>query len=1158
MPAVFHTRPASVGARRASSLGLKGLLVGLAFAAVAPLASAQANGFYRFPALRGQQVWFTAEGDLWRTDIAGGTAQRVTTHPGSESRAELSPDGRSVAFVGAYEGPSEAYVMPVGGGVPKRLTWDGQGVLVWGWTPAGEVLVAAPSLNGQPERQLYAIDPKTLARRALPVAQASDGAVSADGQTLYFTRSGLRGDNARGYRGGALARLWAIDLGGQTEARPLVDRPANLRRPMPYVTAQGQARVAFLSDEDGSINLWSVDAQGGDLRQHTRQHTRHQGWDIRHAGIDGTRVVYALGADLRLADLAAGTDVLLPISLGGDFDQQRTRWIKRAQPYLTNAALAPNGERVALTLRGHVATQGVGPLRRAELPIPPDGRCRGAVFSHDNRFIYALCDLSPSSEVEAWRFNANDASTGSHSAPVQITRGADTQRVALFPSPDGQWLAHVDKNGRTYLTALTANGAGDTRVIDTSRYRVSEPSVTWSPDSRALVLVRPEGHAIRDQLLLYTLADQKLLPLTSDRYDSASPAFTPDGKWLYFLSDRSFTSSSRSPWGDRNLGPYFDRRGRVYALALQPGLRFPYQARDELEMAAAATPASPASAASAASAPGSAPPSAAATPPAATPASAAASKPAAAAPKLPAIVTAGLTSRLFEVPMPAGNFTKLRTDGKRLYVLEADSTAERRTSLRTLAIENTEPKPELFAGDVRDFDLTPDGKKLMVAKYGEGDGLGEILLVDAAPKLPADTAKQQVRWTDWPLSIEPQAEWRQMFADAWRMHRDHFYDAGMHGVDWAAMRRKYEPLLPRVTDRAELNELLAQMVSELGALHSQVYTRDLREGPDPIPAAGLGARFSKVANGFRVEQLYLGDPELPADAGPLLPAGVQRGDVITQINGRPTPDLADLSEALRGQAGRQVLIGLRSTDGKERQAVMLPVTAEREAQLRTGDWERRRAERVATQSNGRIGYLRLRAMGPADIANFAREFYAQIERDGLIIDVRGNNGGSIDSWVIEKLLRRTWAWWQPRSPAGSPPFGNMQQTFRGQLAVLIDENTYSDGETFAEGVQRLKLAPLIGKRTSGAGVWLSDGNRLLDNGLARAAETGQFSPEGTWLIEGKGVAPDIEVDNLPRATFNGGDAQLDAAIANLQKRLAEQPVPQVTAPKAYPRPYAKP
>ncbi|KPF44776.1 hypothetical protein IP80_17450 [beta proteobacterium AAP65] len=1123
-------------------------LIGGPTAAVAQNAApaGEREGFYRFPALRGQTLVFTAESDLWRVPLQGGRAERITTHPELEARAAFSPDGRTLAFVGAYEGVAEVYTLPLAGGVPQRLTWQGQNPRVWGHTPAGEVLVTAPAQRGEPVTQLYAIDPRTQAQRVLPVGQASDGALSADGHILYFTRLGLFSDNVRAYRGGGMAQLWRLDLRGQAEAQPLLPAPApgarpagNDQRPMPYRGATGE-RIAFLSDRDGQFNLYSVNAQGGDLQQHTR----HRGWDIRHAAIDGTRVVYALGADLRLVDLETGQDQRVAITLGGDADALRARWVQRPQGFFDGARVAPDGQRALLNVRGRLATQGTGTLRRAELPVPADARCREGVFSANGRHVYALCDIAPGgaapapeaapAELEVWRFNADGSG-----APLQITRGATMRRLALFPSPDGRWLAHTDKNGRLWLTALGNTGPGATRAVELPGPARSAPAqLVWAPDSQSFVFTRGGADANRARLFLHHLGQARTVALTSDRYGSSAPAFTPDGRWLYFLSDRHFASLNAGPWGDRNLGPYFDRRSKVYALALQAaGPRFPFQARDETQgPAEGEAAAGPAAAASAAG-----------------PAGARAARQPAVAP----LELEGLAQRLHEVPLAPGNYTRLQTDGKRLYLLEADSTVERRTSLRTLAIDNNGAVPELFAADVNEVELSGDGKRLLlVRRAASPQQAADIQLMDAAAKPPADAAvlaRTQVRWADWQIQTEPAAEWRQMFDDAWRLHRDHFYDAKMHGTDWPAVRRKYAALLPRVGERRELAELMAQMVAEVGALHSQVAPGDVRRGPDDIAAAGLGARFSKVAQGFRVEQLYRSDPELPTEAGPLVRAGVKVGDIITTLNGRSLAGVVALPELLRGQVGRQVLLTVKPETGKtdagtERRVVVLPVNAQREAALREGDWELGRLQRAAERSQGRVGYLRLRAMGRNDIATFAREFYAQLDREALVIDVRNNNGGNIDSWVLTQLLRRAWAWWQPRSPEGSESYANMQQSYRGRIAVLIDADTYSDGETFAEGFKRLQLGTLVGRRTAGAGIWLSDGNRLLDRGIMRAAETGQYALDGSWLIEGRGVTPDIDVDNPPRSTHEGGDAQLDAAINHLLRQLAEQPLPRPVAP----------
>jgi len=1108
--------------------------------------AAPPQGFYRQPALQGDQLVFVAEGDLWRASAHGGPAQRLTTHLGSESSPALTKDGQWLAFVGQYDGGAgDVYVMPAAGGVPRRLSWDTGAVRVWGITQRNEVLYTGATERGEAGTQLYLVNIHTGERQALPVGQAADGAVSDDGRRLYFTRNGLRNDNARQYRGGAIARLWVMDLDSQAEARPLVVEGHNDRRPMPYQDAQGHARVAFLSDRDGSYNLWSVAADGTDLRQHTR----HQGWDIRHASLSGRQVVYALGADLYQHNLdaepaspaaEATAATALSFTLGSDYDQLRRRWVAKPQDFLTGVALSPDGERVVLTSRGRLATQGVGPLRRAELPSPQGlgdaGRCRDAAFSADNRSVFSMCDFS--GEVELWRLPANGAGQ-----PVQLTRGATAMRQHLLPSPDGRWVAHDDKEGRLYLTDLrAADTAANTREIDRDSTGDGIQQMRWSVDGKALAYVRNTSNIYRAQLMLYSVTDGHVHQLTSDRYAAAAPSFSPDGQWLYFLSRRSFVvSANGAPWGDRNMGPQFDRGWKIYALALQRGLRLPFAALDELQSTSVKAQAEAAAAekdpqgdkASRENA-GKAVPDR--------------SKAGSASKGKPALQLDGLAERLWEVPLAAGNYEDLRVDAKRLYVLE-------RKVLKQLPIAPQEQKAETVAEQVQDFDLSADGRKLMIRKVAAGTAAPDILIVDAGPKLPTELDKSRVLWSDWQIEVDPRAEWRQMFSDGWRMHRDYVYDKDMHGVDWAAMRSKYAPLVDRVTERGELNEVMAQMVGEISLLHSAVRPGDLRQSSGEPGWAGLGALLVRDSQGWKISRIYSGDPELPSEAGPLAAPGldIALGTVITAINGRDATLLPDLTEGLRGQAGKQVLLQLREPGGRSREVVVTPVDQRREARLRADDWRYGKARIVDQVSAGHIGYVHLRAMGSEDIGDFAREFYAQSERDGLIIDVRHNNGGNIDSFILEKLSRRAWAFWQPRSPSGSKPYPNMQQTFRGHVVVLANEATYSDGETFAEGFKRLGLGPVIGMTTSGAGVWLSDNNWLVDKGMMRAAENGQMLVDGSFIVEGKGVTPDIAVDNPPRATARGEDAQLQAALAWLKRRIQEAPVVTPT-PGPYPRP----
>ncbi len=378
------------------------------------------------------------------------------------------------------------------------------------------------------------------------------------------------------------------------------------------------------------------------------------------------------------------------------------------------------------------------------------------------------------------------------------------------------------------------------------------------------------------------------------------------------------------------------------------------------------------------------------------------------------------------------------------------------------------------------------------------------------------------------------------------MHRESLFDEKMRGLDWPAVKKKYQPLLARLTDRHELNDIFKQMMGELNTLHSQVRGGDLPSENNAPKAATLGAQYSHTTQGVNIAHIYTNDPELISRLSPLARPGVnaQVGDIISAINGQIVQSIPDITKALQNQAGKQVLLDLKRAD-EQISTVVKPGSTRDDYYHRYYDWVTKNQQKVH-QADDELGYLHLRAMGAADVATFAREFYAQYTKQGLIIDVRRNNGGNVDSWILEKLLRRAWSFWQVR---GGEPFTNMQQTFRGHLVVLADQFTYSDGETFTAGIKALKLGSVIGKQTAGAGVWLTGRNRQTDGGIARVAELPVYAMDGRWITEGKGISPDIEVDNLPHATFNGEDAQLQAAIKLLKKKMQENPVqPMKTLP----------
>lgn len=1121
-------------------------------------------GYYRQPALHGDTLLFVAEGDLWKVAVAGGVATRLTSHPGTESTPAISPDGKTVGFVAEYEGPAEVYTMPLDGGQPTRRTYDAGRVAVVGWTPDGRLLYATNAYATLPNAQLVALDVRAEGgagrRELLPLAQAADGCFDDDGGALYFTRLPFQGSHTRRYMGGTAQNIWKFGA-GDAEARPLTaDYAGTSKRPMWW-----QGRVYFASDRDGTMNLWSMRPDGSDLKQHTR----HVGWDVATPALEGGHIVYQLGADLHVFDIASGQDRAVAITLDSDFDQTREHWIAKPMEYLTAAHVSPDGERVALTARGQVFVAPHRQGRLVEAARQPGVRYRDARFMPAGKTLLALSDES--GEVELWTLPGNGVG-----AARQLTKGAEVLRWEGVPAPNGKLIAHHDKNLKLFVLDVET---GENRLIDAATVEPFE-GLAWSPDSQWLAYAVQNENMFR-VVRVYGVADQQVHAVSTERYESYSPAWSPDGKWLYMLSDRNLKSVVHSPWGTYQPEPFLDKKTKIYHVALVPGLRSPFAPRDELADAEKARekdkqkperpeppeqvqpaekpgperkepePAKPdeeeeddtavlmrAGEVGKAEEPNV---------PATTPASQGADqKGPDGKDKIPVVKIEfeGLLGRLYEVPVPAGNYSDLRVTEKALFWLQLGSGDEKR-ALVAAAIAREDIEVKTVAADVRQYELAADGKKLLLRK-------GDNLYIVEAAAAPANLEKKEVNLAGWALSVQPREEWRQMYTEAWRLERDYFYDRGMHGVDWAALWTKYLPLVDRVTTRGELSDVLAQLVSELSALHIFVYGGDQRSGPDAIQPSSLGAVLERdaTAGGYRVAHIYASDPDEVDRTSPLARpnVNVKEGDVIEMVNGTPTVGVPDIQALLRQKAKQQVLLRVKPVAGGEgRDVIVTPLTADAAADLRYHEWEYTRRKVVDEWSGGQIGYVHLRAMSGGNFTEWAKGFYPVFTRPGLIVDVRHNNGGSIDSWIIGRLLRKAWFFWS--QPVGQPPSWNMQYAFRGHVAALCNEKTASDGEAFAEGIKRLKIGKVFGTRTWGGEIWLSSSNFLVDKGIATAAENGVFGPEGAWLIEGHGVDPDVVVDNLPHATFKGEDAQLKAAVEYLLQEIKDKPVPPVVAPK---------
>ncbi|MGO9340764.1 MAG: S41 family peptidase [Terracidiphilus sp.] len=1080
------------------------------------------RGYYSDPALHGDTVIFTSEGDLWSVSIHGGQAHRLTTGSGAERKATISPDGKTVAFRANYEGPSEVYTIPIDGGLPRRRTWDG-GSEPEGWAPDGRLLVATERYSTLPSVQLVLVDDHG-AREIVPLAQAAQGAYTPDGHTLFFTRWFSQGSQTKRYKGGTAENIWSFD--GTHEAEPLTaDWTGASTNPMFW-----SGRVYFLSDRDGVMNVYSMDPQGHDLKQESHQHI----FDVQSASLFDGRIAYASGSNLWLLDLATGHEQVIPITLLSDFDQMREHWVKKPLDYLTAVHMSPDGSSVVFTARGEIFTLPAKTGRIVKVAGDSATRYREARFMPDGKAIVALSTAS--GETEFWKFAANG-----ESAPEQWTHDAKVLRWEGVPSPDGNWLAHRDKDQQLWIYDI--KNKTDKRIAQSMNGDFGD--LSWSGDSRWLAYTEQADNQYV-QIKILNAESGAIQAITSDRYNSINPVWSSDGKFLYFLSDRNLKTTVGAPWDPRAPQPHFDHTVKVYEQALTPGLRSPFLPSDELhpesqekkdEEKAADEKAKDDKAVAEGKKSANADKSAT---------EKKEEKKEDEKNKKPAEVKIDFTdlaSRLSEVPTPPGNYGSLQATEKRLCWLNASDDRGEHLSLQCLDIANKGDEVDTVLPEVKSYEISLDRKKTLVRK---GD---DFYVLDSAVKAaaladPKVLPKAVINLSHWTIATNPREEFRGIFLDAWRMHRDYFYDRNLHGVDWIAMRDRYLPLVDRVADRDELNNVIAQMVSELSALHTFVFGGDARESSDKVEIATLGAvlRRDEKAGGYVIEHIYAHDPDLPDQAPPLArpESLVKEGEVILSIDGQSVLGVTDERSMLRGKAGQQVMLRVKPASGDARDVLVKPISAHDDQNMRYAEWEYSRRLQVDAASDNKIGYVHLRAMDSEDIDQWAREYYPVYKRQGLIIDVRHNRGGDIDSWLLGDLLRQAWFYWQPR--IGNPDW-NMQYAFRGHIVVLCDQDTASDGEAFSEGFKHFQLGKLIGTRTWGGEIWLSFDNVQADNGLATAAELGVYGPNGTWLIEGHGVDPDIVVDNLPHATFTGTDAQLQAALDLLKQQIKDDPRP---------------
>lgn len=1051
----------------------------------------------RQPAVSKNHLAFVYGGDIWVSDRDGGRPERITTNPAPEFAPHFSPDGSMIAFSATYDGNTDVYVVPTVGGEPRRLTWHPAADVVTGWSADGRRVLFASNREVDNSRsgQLYEVSVEGGYEKKIMQAVAVEGSWSADGRRLAYrpyimAYSG--GSGWRQHRGGDTPPIWIIDPKSKTLEK------------IPHVNASDSDPmwvgddVAFISDRnEGAANLFLYDGHTHAVRQLTHETT----WDVRNAGAYDHTIVYEAGGRLKSLDLAAGQTTPLVIRLSVQSIQARPQW-KDASHAITAAHLSPTGKRVLITARGDIFSVPVKDGSTRNLTATSGIREADALWSKDGQRVAYLSDEGGSQELLV-----RDAAA--LEKPVHHVLGKMGYFTLLDWSPDMRRIVFQDNHLHLYAIELAANAV---TLLDTSPRRLQFKE-SFSPDGQwlAYTVVAPNNFT---QVRLHGFAAGSNADLTERFVQTDNPRFGGDGL-LYFTASIDAGPSRVGLDMSTQERPL---RSGIYAAVLKADGHSPLQPKTGDEESKEADKSEPgAKEADAAK----------------TAAKAAKGDKADKPPQATRIDMAGLSDRFVPIPVPERDYSTLlpASDGALLYLarrqpgVETDPPSPIRGANAELYRFNFDDRSEkLLRSGLSEVAISRDGRKLLLT---EGDNKFEV--ADAGEKLDA----KSLDISGLRMLVDVRQEWQQIFDEAWRMEQQFFYDPNLHGLKWTGIRARYEPLLPFVQRREDLNELLVEMIGEMQVGHNRIGGGDVYTAP----AAGtglLGADYRVENNQYRIQKIYRGDRWNPFLVAPLGAPGIDvaEGDAILAVNGKPLDASMNIFALLEGTAEKQVSLTL-SRDGKPaRTVVVIPVRSE--SALRQWGWVEHNRDYVERASGGKIGYVYLPDTGEDGFKFFNRMFFAQADKAGLIVDDRRNSGGQAANYVLETLNRPYLSGWKDRDGL---VFNTPGAAIYGPKAMLIDQDAGSGGDFLPYGFKRLGLGKLIGTRTWGGLIGISVNPPLIDGGFLSVPFFRMFTPEGEWHVENEGVAPDREVPLDPVAVNDGGDPQLEAAVGDVLEQL---------------------
>lgn len=1051
--------------------------------------SQQEARLMRFPAVNSNSIVFSYAGDLYIVDKTGGQARRITSGDGYEMFPRFSPDGKWIAFTGQYDGNTEVYLIPSEGGTPKRLTYTatlsrddisdrmGPNNIVMGWSPDGKIIYRSRGTSFNDfVGKLYSVSIDGGISQELPLSTGGFCSFNEDGSKLAFNRVFREFRTWKYYKGGMADDIRIFDFKSKTIEK-ITDSESQDIMPMWIGN-----NIYFLSDRDRTMNLfcYNIDSKT------TTKITSFTEYDIKFPSHYKDEIVFENAGFIYLYNTTNKNLKKIDVVISNDFAFSRD-FIADASKNIQAVNPSPGGERMVVSARGEIFSVPAKSGVTRNLTKKSSSHDRNAVWSPDGKTIAFISDRS--GEFEIW----NIAQDGS-SEPIQITKNADTYYFSVEWSPDSKKLLFSDKKLR--LRYVDVNTKKITEVASNGVWEYND--FAWSPDSKWIVYTEPQKTGM-NQIMLFELATGKKTALTDTWYESYNAQFSTDGKYIVFISDRDFNPVySQTEWNTA-----YTEMARIYLVPLDdktPNPLFPKN--DEVNISTQKKEENNANSNT-----------------------------------TPNVIinTTGIQDRIVSLPIDVSNYYGVEMANDAIYYIKKGSNDEK----PTLYLYNLTDTKEIKIGEFDGFQLTADGKKMLLRKDKD------YYIVD----LPKSELKpeKKISFEQLKTRVNRQEEWAQIYYEVYRQMRDFFYVENMHGVDWDAMRDKYAVLLPYVNNRHDLNYIIGELIGELNVGHAYIGGGDCPM-PKRINTGLLGAVITSDASGFfKISSILKGANWSKQLRSPLTEHGlnIKEGDYIIAIDGIKTNTVNDIYSLLIDKADVQTEIMINSKPSADgaRKVIVVPLASE--ASLYYYNWVQHNVDLVDKATNGEVGYIHVPDMSVEGLNEFVKYFYPQLNKKALIIDDRGNGGGNVSPMIMERLMRVPTRANMARNV--TVPGQTPTKLMIGPKVLLLNQYSASDGDLFPYAFKKHKLGKTIGVRSWGGVVGIRGSLPFVDGTVLNKPEYASYSiDESKWIIEGYGVEPDIVIDNDPYLEFSGTDTQLLKAIEIILEDLKNyKAIPQI-------------